>query len=198
MRKLSNKTRISTVEGVLTAWEEQVQQGPSNVGSLLRAAGSRAAGPMLFLPALVMVSPVGAIPGVPIVLCSLIILVAGQVVAGASSLWLPDVLVKRNIPEGQVSDVIEWLHPHARRVDRYLGQRLTWLAGSLMARVVACLCILLAALVYPLTLLPFAVALPGSAIMLLSLGLLTRDGIVMLLGLGVTGAAVWTALSVLI
>jgi len=191
-------TKRATIEDVLRNRNEGVQKGPSNVGSILRAAGSRAAGPLLFLPAFVMVSPVGAIPGVPVVLCSLIILIAGQVVAGVSSLWLPNVLLRRRIPEDKVSRTIAWLRPKAAWLDRYLGQRLTWLTGDFMARAVACLCVGLAVLVYPLTLFPFAVAVPGSAIMLLSLGLLTRDGIVTLFGLAATGAAVWAGLSVLL
>jgi len=187
-----------SVEGVLTAWEQEVEEGTSDVGSILRAAGSRAAGPLLFLPALVMVSPIGAVPGVPLFLCTLIILVAAQVVAGRSSLWLPSVLIKRRIPEKKVVEVVEWLRPHAARADRYLGQRLTGLASAPVTRVIAGLCVLLALLVYPLTLLPLAVALPGSAIMFLSLGLLTRDGVVTLVGLAVAAAAFCTAVYLLV
>lgn len=185
----------TTIAGVLTDWENEVRKGPSNVGSILRAAGSRAAGPLLFLPALVMVSPIGAIPGVPIVLSTLVILVAGQILVGARSIWLPDFMKERRIPENKASEIIEWLRPHADRVDRFLGQRLTALTGDLMSRVVAFLCVLLAILVYPATVLPFAVALPGSAIMFLSLGLLTRDGVVTLVGLVVSVAAVWTVVA---
>ncbi|MCK7615094.1 exopolysaccharide biosynthesis protein [Roseibium sediminicola] len=190
------ETHSPTIEDVLTAWGEEVQEGPSNVGSLMRAAGSRAAGPMLFLPALVMVSPIGAIPGVPIVLTTVIVLVSVQVLAGASSLWLPDVLVRRGIPEDKVQKIIDWLRPKAAWADRYLGRRLAFLAGGAMARAIAGLCMVLAVLVYPLTLFPFAVALPGGAIMLLSLGLLTRDGVVTLLGLSLAGGAIWAGLTV--
>lgn len=183
---LKENTKIS---GVLGAWETEVQNGSSDVGSFLRAAGSRAAGALLFLPALVMVSPVGAIPGVPIVLTSLIALVAGQIVIGSKSIWLPDTLKKREIPQDKVTTIIDRLEPWAEWIDGFLGQRLTALVGEPMSRVVAALCILLAVTVYPATLIPFAVALPGGAIMLLALGLLTRDGVVMLLGLMVTAAA---------
>jgi hypothetical protein len=177
-----------SVCGVLDAWEEEVRSGPSNVGSILRAAGSRAAGPLLFLPALVMVSPLGAIPGVPLVLSSLIVLVAGQVLAGRTSIWLPSALKEREIPEYKVAATVETLRPYAGRVDRFLGRRLSVLTGEVMTRLVAILCIVLALLVFPATLVPFAVAFPGSAIILLSLGLLTRDGIVTLAGLAVTAA----------
>ena len=178
-----------SITGVLDAWENEVEDGKSNVGSILRATGSRAAGPLLFLPALVMVSPVGAIPGVPIVLSTLIVLVAGQIVIGRESLWLPDFLRKREIPEDKVTSVIDTLRPYAKKTDKILGRRLTWLTGGAVPRVIAAICILLSILVYPATLVPLAVALPGAAIILLSLGLLTRDGVVVLLGLLLSAAA---------
>lgn len=180
----------SSISGVLDAWEKEVEEGRSDVGSILRAAGSRAAGPLLFLPALVMISPVGAIPGVPIFLSILIILVAAQLVLGYGSIWLPRFLKKREIPEDKVTSVMDRLRPFAERADQYIGQRLTFLAGRTMSRVIAFLCICLSFLVFPAAPLPGAVVLPGGAIMLLSLGLLTRDGIMVLAGLLATAAAV--------
>lgn len=182
-----------TIKGVLTNWEEEIEEeGRADVGSLLNASGSRAAGPLLFLPALVMISPIGAIPGVPIVLTTLTLLVAGQLVLGRTSIWLPSFVRNRGFPKQKVKSIIDKLTPYAERADGYLGQRLAIFAGETASRIVAAFCILLSVLVYPATLLPFAVALPGSAILLLSLGLLVRDGIVTLVGLMVALAAVAT------
>ncbi len=42
-----------TIKEVLTNWEDEIEkEGRADVGSLLNASGSRAAGPLLFLPAL--------------------------------------------------------------------------------------------------------------------------------------------------
>ena len=185
--------RSETIKGVLTNWEEEIEkEGRADVGSLLNASGSRAAGPLLFLPALVMISPIGAIPGVPIVLTTLTLLVAGQLVLGRTSIWLPSFVRNRGFPKQKVKSIIDKLTPYAERADRYLGQRLAMFAGETASRIVAAFCIFLSLLVYPATLLPFAVALPGSAILLLSLGLLVRDGVVTLVGLMVALAAVAT------
>ncbi len=172
-----------TIKEVLTNWEDEIEkEGRADVGSLLNASGSRAAGPLLFLPALVMISPIGAIPGVPIVLTTLTLLVAGQLVLGRTSIWLPSFVRNRGFPKQKVKSIIDKLTPYAERADRYLGQRLAMFAGETASRIVAAFCIFLSLLVYPATLLPFAVALPGSAILLLSLGLLVRDGVVTLVG----------------
>ena len=185
--------QAKTIKGVLTNWEDEIEEeGRADVGSLLKASGSRAAGPLLFLPALIMISPIGAIPGVPIVLTTLTLLVAGQLVLGRTSIWLPAFVRNRGLPEQKVKSTIDTLTPYAERADRYLGQRLSQFAGETASRIVAAFCIFLSLLVYPATLLPFAVALPGSAILLLSLGLLVRDGVVTLVGLIVALAAIAT------
>ncbi|MEE4015051.1 exopolysaccharide biosynthesis protein [Roseibium sp. FZY0029] len=185
--------QAKTIKGVLTNWEDEIEEeGKADVGTLLNASGSRAAGPLLFLPALVMISPIGAIPGVPIILTTLTLLVAGQLVVGRSAIWLPSFVRNRGLPKQKVTSTIDKLTPYAERADRYLGQRLSLLAGDTASRIVAAFCIFLSLLVYPATLLPFAVALPGSAILLLSLGLLVRDGVVTLVGLIVALAAVAT------
>ncbi|WP_051242483.1 exopolysaccharide biosynthesis protein [Stappia stellulata] len=190
--KTAKTEETHTTTGVLDAWEREVRQGRSDVDSIMRATGSRAAGPLLFLPALVMISPVGAVPGVPIVLSTLVVFVAAQILFGARSIWLPTKLRDRSIPEEKVSETIDWLRPGACRVDRILGQRLSGLTGDTMVRTIAALCIVLAGLVYPATLLPFAAALPGGAILLLALGLLSRDGVVILVGLVATAGAIAT------
>lgn len=187
----------TSVSDVLNAWQKEVSNGPSNFESILRATGSRAAGPLLFLPALVMISPAGAVPGVPVILASLVFLVAGQVVAGRKSLWVPRFLTKRDIPESKVTSTIDWLRPYAEKLDRYLGRRLELLTGALATRLVAVVCIFPALLVFPATLVPFAVALPSAGILVLSLGLLTRDGIVTAAGLGTAGLLTMTLLVLL-
>ncbi|WP_165814804.1 exopolysaccharide biosynthesis protein [Labrenzia sp. 011] len=178
-----------SISGLLDAWEREVRNGGANAGSLLRVTGSRAAGPLLFLPAFAMVSPLGAIPGIHIGLSTVIVLVAVQVIIGSSEIWLPSFLRKRELPRDKMISAVERLRPHAKTVDRFLGRRLTFLTGNSMTRFVAGLCVLLAVLVYPATFIPVLPALPGGAIVLLSLGLLTRDGVVTLFGLVLSAVA---------
>lgn len=187
---MSNRSN-SSVTGVLESLEDEVSSNGADVNAILNASGTRAAGPLLFLPAVVMISPVGAIPGVPIVLATLIILVSAQILIGSSRIWLPRFIRQRSVPKDKLLSMLDRIRPYARQVDRFLGNHLSILARPPMPRVVAFLCIMLALAVFPATLIPTAAALPGGAIALLSLGLLTRDGLVTLAGLLATGAAVY-------
>ena len=76
-----------------------------------------------------------------------------------------------------------------RALDNVVRPRLCFLTGRIGARAVALACIVVAATVPPLELLPFVAAVPATAICAFGLGLVTRDGIVVSLALAATGGA---------
>ena len=172
---------------------DQADGGPVTVADVVDATGSRALGPLLFFPALLAMSPVGAIPGVPAVFAAVIILVAGQSLVSRNHLWLPDVIGKRELSADKLKRFLDKSEAVARRVDRILGNHLTFLVQQPAPKIVAALCILLALTMIPLELVPFAVAVPAGAILLFSIGLVTNDGVVIAVGLTAAAAAFgWT------
>ena len=78
---------------------------------------------------------------------------------------------------------------YIQMVDKILQPRLTILVSSPVNRIVALICMIMALTMFPLALLPFAVAIPGISIALLALGLTARDGLVVLLGFICSAAA---------
>jgi hypothetical protein len=170
--------------------EEQEQV---SVHDIRQALGERSFGPFLALPALIEITPIGGIPGLPTLIALGIALVAAQILFGRDHLWLPDVLERRTLAGDRVKKGMEWLKRPVVWIDRVLRPRLDWLTGKAGLRLVALLCILLCATVPPLELLPFASSIPMGAIALMGLGLMVRDGLVILvaalgalLGLGGT------------
>ena len=64
--------------------EDEAEDDDPTIGELLEASGSRSMGPVLFIPALIAFSPVGAIPGMSIAMGAVIILFATQLIIGRS------------------------------------------------------------------------------------------------------------------
>lgn len=56
---------------------------------MTKAFGKRSYGPFLLVPALIEISPVGGIPGMPTVLAATIIPFAALMVFGRKYIWLP-------------------------------------------------------------------------------------------------------------
>lgn len=164
-------------------------QDELSVGDLLDAFGSRAFGPLLAIPGLVALTPLGAVPGAPAVISIFVLLVAGQHVVGLDHPWLPKKLTERSVSKDKWESTRKKVGPWARRVDRFIRPRWKWLTSSVMERAISLISIALAVSMFPLGFLPFAVAVPGAAMLLFGLGLSARDGLVVLLGLLATAGS---------
>jgi len=75
----------------------------------------------------------------------------------------------------------------ARWVDRLIRHRLTCLTAGPAVRLNALLCLLIALTMPPLELIPFASSVAGLALSLAGLGMMARDGVMVLLAIVVLG-----------
>ena len=159
------------------------------LGSVVEALGNRSHGPFLLIPALIDISPVGGIPGLPTLLGVIIILVAGQMLLGRKHLWLPGFIAKRSMSREKICKTTGKLRRLARFLDRWFHGRLPKLTEGPFVRIAAGLCVLLALTVAPLEILPFATTAPMAAIAAFGLALLVRDGLLMIIGVVLSIAA---------
>lgn len=185
-------------QGNLTELLEELDReiaGDISLGDILQHFNSRGFGPLLVLPALLVLLPTGAIPGVPTTCASFIVLIAGQLLLGREMPWLPRRLAHFSFEHRRLSHGVERARPWTRRLDRLLKPRLSFMTRGLAYRGIAVLTILLATTMVPLELVPFAAALPAATLLLLGLGLIGEDGLVILLALLVLlldiGTGIW-------
>ena len=152
-----------------------------SIHDIREVLGARSFGPIIAVPALIEITPIGGVPGVPTLIAVVIILVSAQMLFGRDHLWLPDVLERKALSGSRVRNGMKWLDRPADWIDRLLRPRFNWFSGNFGLRIVALLCILLCITVPPLELLPFASTIPMCAIALMGLGLMVRDGLVILI-----------------
>lgn len=165
---------------------------------LIDAIGTRSYGPFLIIPALIELSPVGGVPGVPTVLAAIVALFAAQMLWGRRRLWVPGWVAQRTLAARHLTRVVKAMRPVARRLDQWFYGRLQALTSGPWMRVAAVACVGLAALVPPLELLPFASSAPMGAIALFGLALMVRDGVLMILASALACGAVGLAVSLLV
>jgi len=190
---------IETANGLLDEINSLAQKNQTvSLGDLVERIGPRGFGPLLFVPAIVVVSPLGGIPGVPSLFALVIILIAAQLLLGRSHIWLPSLLKDRNVAADKLTRATQKARPAADRMDRWLGRRLTWLISQPAKLIAALSVIALCLLVPPLELIPFAAALPMLAIAIIGLAFTARDGILMLVGLCLAAVALITGAAMLI
>ncbi|NJC33727.1 hypothetical protein GGR88_001201 [Sphingomonas jejuensis] len=166
------------------------KQDRMTIGTLRDEMGQRSYGPFLLVPALIEISPIGGIPGVPTALAAIIILFAAQMLMGRKSFWLPGFVERRSLSGRKLVKATEKLRGIGRWLDRWFHGRLRRLTEGPWVKVAAALSILLALTVPPLELLPFASTAPMAAIAMFGLALLVHDGALMIAGSLLSGVAV--------
>ena len=160
-----------------------------SVAEVTAALGDRgpAAALLLFtLPGLV------PLPGVPagMLFGTVIVLMSMQMMAGRESLWLPDWLGRRRIGRGVLLACLDGARKPLARLERWMRPRWSRLAGVHMLRPLSPLVFFMGLLIaLPI---PFGNVAPALALIAVSLGVLTRDGVAV--GVGV----IMAALSVLV
>lgn len=165
------------------------ENGQVSLGSLVERLGRRGHAAAIFAPALLALSPVGAIPGMSVATGAIILGMAGHLALGRDGLWMPRRAARVCIPADRLEQAIDWLEPKLAWLDRLFSRRLQVLAQGPAERLLALPMIILALLMFPLALVPFGVAMPSAALCVLSLGLAVGDGLVVALGLAASAAA---------
>lgn len=135
---------------------------------------------MLCLPTLVpLPGPFGVIFG------SAMALVAVQMLLAAERLWLPGVILRRKLPKSVVDRLVQFGLPPILRLESVLSSgRLGLLTGK-TARIFLGLPILVLSVLIALPI-PFGNTLPALAILLIAIALVERDGLVIVLAMGMT------------
>ena len=167
------------------------------VGEILDAYGSRSFGPVIAILALIVCSPIGGIPFLPMIFAALILLIAVQLLVGRKHPWVPDAIKGIGVDIEKAKSFRKKAGGTLDKVDALISPRLEWAAGD-MAQYAAMICVCFLCLIMaapPLELIPFAVAVPGAAILLFGLGLTAKDGLLMILGFAATAAAAWLGYS---
>ncbi|WP_448205535.1 exopolysaccharide biosynthesis protein [Azospirillum sp. sgz302134] len=170
---------------VLAAFRDNLPGERVSLGNLIAALGDRSLGTILLALSLPTVAPVPL--GVSCLFDLPILLFSAQMAFGRRGAALPDWLLRRSVGHGMARRMIDAAMPRLTGIERMLKPRLPRFATIDGERWFGFLILLLSlTCVVPL---PLTGWLPGFALVLLSLGLIERDGAAIAVSLGLTVAA---------
>jgi hypothetical protein len=167
---------------------ETAMDGSNSVDlkTVVEAFGNRSFGPIMVLCGLCMMTPLGAIPGIPPAFGVIVIVFALQLLFRRKTPWMPEVLRRVKIPSDKLSKVQAKLRPILAKIDGIIRQRLQWAATGPMQVLISIVAIILSLSFFPLGMVPFGVVAPAAIVLLLGLGITARDGVLILLGLSLS------------
>lgn len=147
--------------------------------SILELFGDRAFGLAILFFALPSALPFSAVPGISLIFSIPIVFFAIQMVVGRRSFWLPNVIARQTIGHETVAKVLRKAAPYIAKIEYFLKPRLAFMASRFMD-VINGLLILILALLLMLPI-PFSNFILAGLLILFSLGLIEKDGLIILL-----------------
>jgi hypothetical protein len=148
-------------------------------GDLIAAMRNRAFGLLFLIFGIPNCLPMP--PGIPVICGIILALIAAQMVVGRDELWLPQRLAVRSFARTDLQRIVNRARPWIERLERYAKPRYAFLAGPMARRIIGAVVVFLGfVLILPI---PFLGNMPpGIAICVFGLGLVERDGLIIVLG----------------
>ncbi|HET9665058.1 MAG TPA: exopolysaccharide biosynthesis protein [Burkholderiales bacterium] len=180
---MGRRHKVTNLEQLLDRITEAVHGHERvSLGGILEVVGRRSFGPLLLFAGLIALSPIiGDTPGVPTSVGIFVLLITGQLFFGREYVWLPRWLLRRSVARDKLCKALEWLRKPARFVDRLLRPRLTALTHTIGMHVIAAVCVVIAAAMPVMEVVPFVANGAGAALTAFGLALVAHDGLLAIL-----------------
>ncbi|MBA8879124.1 exopolysaccharide biosynthesis protein [Phyllobacterium myrsinacearum] len=138
----------------------------------------------LALPAITPIpGPFGMVFGTVLALISL------QIMAGRQTIWLPGILSRRRLSHSIISNIVRYAAPIIKRAESFMRRdRLAAFTGHSVQMLLGIPIFLLAVIIaLPI---PFGNLIPVLALIVIAVALMERDGLITLIGLGLSFLAI--------
>jgi hypothetical protein len=162
----------------LTQLAEDVEGDAASMDWIMGQLHERAFG--LFLLVLALPCCIPFLYGVPQIVALPLMFISAQMLLGRETPWLPRKLGARSMPRTSLANLAARAEPWLRRIEAVSRPRLASLTRAPLDRVVGLALVLFSASI--LVPLPGTNTVPGFAVVIVAMGLLQRDGILVILG----------------
>lgn len=171
----NNNATSQILEGVVNG----VTTDRITIRQMMLAMKSSGFGIIMLLFSLPIIIPLP--PPTPSITAIPLLLFAFQMALGLNALWLPKWFEKISVKRTTLATIFEKSSPFIRRFERIAKRRLTFMSSCVGERMIGLLSLIFAtSILIPL---PLTNLLPGIGIMIMSFGLIGKDGLIVLFGI---------------
>jgi hypothetical protein len=166
------------------------------VRELKHALHERGFGILLATAAIPICIPIPAPPGYTTLFSIPLFIFSIQMILGMQTPWLPAWIEGKNIQRSQLEKILAKANPWLKKIEHYMHPRMTYISTQTWERIIGMLSFILSvSIAMPLPLTNF---IPGWGILVMSLGLLSKDGLTILIGMAIGVAGIGLTIIVLI
>lgn len=168
-----------------------------SIGDIKNSLHERGFGVLMAIAALPLCIPVPVPPGYTTLFAIPLFILSVQMIWRMDAPWIPHWLANKTIKRKTLARMVERAAPLLRKIERLLKARLSFAGSPIGEQVIGVFAFIFTvsiAIPLPLTNLP-----PGYGILIMSLGLLSKDGLTIIIGMliGVLGVAITVMILVL-
>jgi len=176
---MENSPPIRSLSELLTDLKSSLNAETIGVQAMLEAFHERGFGFFLFLLALPASLPLPPI-GINTIISLPLLLLTGQQALGRHTIWLPEDMKAKSVKSANVAKIIDAALPWVQRAEYFIKPRLAFLTQGIFSNLIGVLGFIMSLSVsLPL---PLMHTVPSFGIATMSLGVLSRDGLAVILG----------------
>lgn len=168
---------------VLDQLESSASGASIRVGDVIETLGRKSFASLMLVFSLISASPASAIPGITTVVAGIVFILTAQMIAGRSCVWLPALIARRRLSTDKLCKGVRWLRKPVHFVERFLRPRFTWLFHRPWIWLPMILILGLSVAMPLMEAIPTSGSLASAVIALFAAGLLSRDGLFVLIAL---------------
>ena len=173
-----SKEDVETTSKLLSKIYNKNTDDNIKIGVLLKSIDTGGFALLILIFALLLViptpPPIATIAGVIIMFFSF------QMAIGLQEVWLPKFITEKSIQRKTLAVIVEKSSVYLYKLERFTRRRLTFMNSPIAERVIGIVVFILATIT--LTPILFANSVPGTAIIMISFGLLNKDGLIIMVG----------------
>lgn len=173
-----SKESLDSTSNILNNIYKKNTNDNIKIGDLLKSVDTGGFALMILIFSLLLIIPVP--PPIPTIAGVIIMFFSIQMSIGLQQVWLPKFITEKSIQRKTLAFIVEKSSIYLYKLERFTRKRLVFANSVVVEKIVGIIIFILATIT--LTPIIFANSVPGTAIFLISFGLLNKDGLIVVIG----------------
>ena len=173
-----SKDKINSTSALINDIYNKNIEDNIKVGTLLKSIDSGGFALLNLIFSIILMIPLP--PPIAIIAGLIVMFLSFQMIIGMKEVWLPKFITEKSIKRSTLTIIVEKSTIYLYKLERFTRRRFTFVSNPITERIIGAFIFFLAGIT--LTPIVFANTIPGLAIILISFGMINKDGLMVIIG----------------
>lgn len=173
-----SKDKINSTSALINDIYNKNIEDNIKIGTLLKSIDSGGFALLNLIFSIILMIPLP--PPIAIIAGLIVMFLSFQMIIGMKEVWLPKFITEKSIKRSTLSVIVEKSTIYLYKLERFTRRRFTFVSNPITERIIGAFIFFLAGIT--LTPIVFANTIPGLAIILISFGMINKDGLMVIIG----------------